>query len=476
MKTATQIRYDASLLLEDPDGKIFGTDVLSQQANKGLTTISQYVPYQSKESRFFAAAIPEINISGIPKLNNVFKAEYVIDQTPRTFRNVSTFGDTLTVETDLTPTIADEVYLFCNKYHTLVDPPSTLTGATSADTAINSSTVALDGLGTGVIMAGTLVYFTGIAGEYLVTADVEIDTAAATIAIEPPLIEAVPNNTVCTFKYSTLTPELENILTELMAGYAALNHVGDGRTQIAAGITAIADVNTAVDDMAARIAQVLTDIASQRTNLMAMLSAVTTAIGLGNARTDQQVTDISNARIAFNAQETAIETAIAAIAARITQSINDLTSGRALVNTIVTGAGAQSQFVAYATGELNAAAAKLNEAVGRMRQGSNLANLLYNAANHEASTANGYFTEARADLSEYSLAITGYGNAASHELSATNAILSKAGGYLREINARLSVSNIILQYSRWGQGKINQAMQELINLQKPVVFATYPRS
>ncbi len=275
---------------------------------------------------------------------------------------------------------------------------------------------------------------------------------------------------------STLTPELEPIVVNLAAGNAALNWVGAGRTQIAATVANITSADTALFTMTADISRAITDLASVRTQLTAMIPAVGGALGQVDARVDQAVTDVGNARIAFTATETAIATNISTLDARITQALADLTSGRALINTITTGSAPQAQYAQYAVSELNAAATRINEVKAYMQQGSNLANQLYNAANHELNVSGAYAAEGKALESQYSLAAANYGADAARELGAAGGHLSQAQGYIAEINARLSVANVIASYQQWGQNKIDTASRMLKALQKPKRTQIYPRT
>ena len=281
---------------------------------------------------------------------------------------------------------------------------------------------------------------------------------------------------------STLPPEIEQIIVELAAGNCALNNVGSGRTQIQTSITALADVNTAVDLLAGvggDVARAVTDIASIRTALSTMTgAAITDHLTEIDTELDLAKVDVADARTAFKtaADISATGASIAAMAARLQQAIDDFAAGRTLINTITTGPNAESNYLQYGAGELNAANAKFNEAQAFMQKQNNLANQLYNAANHEVSMAAGYAGEVRTKMSMYINQMNELGAAASRELSVAQGHLSIASGYLREINARLSAANTIMSYTRWGLAKVQQAESALKKLQKPQVFVTYPRS
>lgn len=68
----------------------------------------------------------DLNISSITDLLNVDWVEYKTRQTPADKRNHNIFGDILTIDTTLTPTNGEEVFIYCNKLHSLTESASTL--------------------------------------------------------------------------------------------------------------------------------------------------------------------------------------------------------------------------------------------------------------------------------------------------------------------------------------------------------------
>jgi len=100
-----------------------------------------------------------------------------------------------------------------------------LSGTVNGAHSEAATSLVLAGLGTGSIEMGQ--EFT-IADErsraiYIVTANATISTNAATISIWPPLESSVATSTVVTFISSTLTPKLEGIFADLVAGKAAMS-------------------------------------------------------------------------------------------------------------------------------------------------------------------------------------------------------------------------------------------------------------
>jgi len=267
VKTLSNIRDDVELILEDTTNTIFTTTNIDKQIEFALKEIVNYVPRIVREKRLVTSGSREIDTTNIANLSRVIEAEYPISEYPPNKHNVLVIDDScIALDIYNAPTASDAVYLFCEKVHTLVDKPSTLTGAVnfSAGYAAGSTSIALDGLGTGTIKADTIVKFTGYAGEYKVSTDATITASAATIVLTSGLLEAIINDTPVTFITSSLSPILETYLPELVAGHVALNWVGEGRTMILSSITHITASDTPIETVASRLTQASTDLASGR--------------------------------------------------------------------------------------------------------------------------------------------------------------------------------------------------------------------
>ena len=68
----------------------------------------------------------ELDISDIEDLIEVEKAEYPTRQDPQDFRDVSIFGNIVRLNVDTVPDDGDEIFLYCNKVHSLTESTSTL--------------------------------------------------------------------------------------------------------------------------------------------------------------------------------------------------------------------------------------------------------------------------------------------------------------------------------------------------------------
>jgi len=91
-----------------------------------LVEMASYSAYQVKETLTTTADSRELDLSEIDDLLKVREVEYPVDEQPRTFRQFSVWGDTLRMELDSAPSGEENVYLYCDKYHTLSDTQSTL--------------------------------------------------------------------------------------------------------------------------------------------------------------------------------------------------------------------------------------------------------------------------------------------------------------------------------------------------------------
>jgi len=109
------------------------SDELDRLISITLREVEQRIPYEVKATTLddatdieTTANSKEIDISGIADIIRVVKAEYRTDKNPKQFRNVTVFGDTLTLDMNILPSSAEAVYLYLHKKHTLTDATSTL--------------------------------------------------------------------------------------------------------------------------------------------------------------------------------------------------------------------------------------------------------------------------------------------------------------------------------------------------------------
>ena len=433
MMTFTQMTDQIELILEDSGNAIFLAATIQAHIPECLKEVSNIFPYRVKEERITTAS-RDIDVSGVVNLIQVVEAEYKVDQYPKDLRNVTQWGDYITMDITDLPTASESVYLYCEKIHTLVDPPSSLAGAVnkSGGYSTGDSSIILDGLGTGVIKAGTLVTFASTAGEYKVTADATITANAATIVITPTLLEAVANDVVVTFRCSTLSdPRLESAFAEYVAAKLALNWVGTSRTQIKNAITAILLINSSVDSMTAKFTQITTDAGTARTaasaNFATAIGIIVKAeaslntdaeaaldqlsgdieIGLGadgatvnaivdltNKEIDDALVDLDAGKALIVANLAAIATVVGEILTECDQAITDADSARALTNVVpVHGSPATTKLNTGAI-QLSIVATKMKEIQALIQEG----NIYNNYITTELNLAQAFLTEVKARM------------------------------------------------------------------------------
>ncbi|OGN87682.1 MAG: hypothetical protein A2158_00090 [Chloroflexi bacterium RBG_13_46_14] len=103
----------------------FEDEQIGIQIENVLVEISDYSPYEDKDTVATTASSLEIDISDIENLLDVEKVEYPVGSNPPDYRNCSRFGNTLRFEYDGTPD-GSNIYLYCLKVHELTDASTTL--------------------------------------------------------------------------------------------------------------------------------------------------------------------------------------------------------------------------------------------------------------------------------------------------------------------------------------------------------------
>lgn len=452
-KTEEEILTQVEQNLEDPNNKIWTRAQLGTLKEDALVEASPYSPYLYKETVHTTADSRELDISIITNLIEVEHAEYKTGKDPLQYRGVNVYGDILTLDTTLKPSADDEdVYLFCKKVHTLVPDMDDKTGAVNngSDYAAGATSIILDALGTGTIYKNTIVSFAGTNGQYLVSADATITTNAATIVLDHGLLEAVVDDTVVTFICSTLTPELEKWLPELIAARAKLNWLGTGRTEMVTAVNVADQAAASILDMMPQIDQHIADMTTARTEA----AKITTAIGLANDEFDkedalllQSLDDLANSRVEASKIPDAIalaHTALAAVAARITQSIADGVSARAetdktvaLIDSANTAFGKMDNMIDNGVTALQESQGYINT----VARGNDPEARLMSLSDRYNNAARGYQAEGNALMSQASadMAVSGeYRGLGMLELNEAQAKLGEAGGQLQKASANRS--------------------------------------
>lgn len=445
------VRYE----LEDTTETIFTDAVINKGIEKALVLASDYIPCEKKIEVDLTTDSKDVDISNIKGIIRVLKAEYKIDQDPKEFRNISRFGDIVTIDTSLTPETGDKAYLYCHTIHT----PDTLDiKLLNIVPRIAAGYVAINNVGDGRTQIQS-----AIDAVELINSSVDNMTARLTQAAA----DTASIRTQTTALLSSTNTALSSVETSLSAASSELS---------------LAD--TAADSI--DIATELTDIDTE----------------LNNA-----ISDIGNVRTALSTKLTGISDELTSIGAEIVLGIGDLANARALNNKITVGSSPESQLHSSANSEFNAAIARINEIKTQLQEGTGIGqesvlagneiNIVqgllskardiisaysnqtggYSAiAGRDISIANSYIGEARVLISKIVNAINAYSTATRNEIAIANTHLSQAGGYAREITGRLNVAGIISSYVKWGQNEYASAINELRSTPRYHTSHTYSRS
>lgn len=300
-KSYTTIVDDVETRLQDagidPGGvanQVFAAAEIQALIPEALAFVSRYKPWEYKVTKTTSTTSRDLALSTGDKwrLIDVVKAEYEVDQDPREFRNVSRWGDTLTLALDSIPATAADVSLFMRKVHLLQSALGTTDTAGAIDTgaAAGAVSLALKSLGTGTINEMSTLTIAGDSTTYYVISTATIAANAATVSIWPPLAAAVLADAVVTLTVtdSTMDPIVEDHLVRLLAARMAISKATKSYAQVNTAITTLGTAVTAIGAIAAMIAQGITDTGSGRT----AAGSATTAIGSGGTEfglTDAQV-------------------------------------------------------------------------------------------------------------------------------------------------------------------------------------------
>jgi hypothetical protein len=87
-------------------------DELDIHINECLLDISHACPYEVIETLNTTEGSTELDISSIANLLDIDEVEYPVGKTPKAMRSCNVFGNTLTIETDLSPAANEDVYLY----------------------------------------------------------------------------------------------------------------------------------------------------------------------------------------------------------------------------------------------------------------------------------------------------------------------------------------------------------------------------
>lgn len=431
----------------------FEHDELDLHIGQALIDISRRRPYEVKET-VVSDGTTQISLSAIANLigDKVVKVEYPVGNEPPSEERFSIFGTTLRLS-ETTPTSGENIYLYCNKLHSLTESASSLD--------VDLEKVLVDGA-----VAYAALAWVNQMRKQLVNAISTVDTM----------------NTTLTSMDARITQAIADLTS--------------GRTYIAKKNP---EAITAISNMSAQITQALADLTSGRALIGAKRTDAITAIDAMATYLTQAVTDLTSGRAKIDDERTAMDTAIDNMTARISQAIADLTSGRAKINTVSIGIPAEQEYARYATVELGNAARYLDQSRGFLSEATT-SDRYANYAARDLQVAMGYLNKARGYLAtdqaatEYGnsaarelqsadhylsqargyLAIdqpaTEYGVYAARELSNATAYLNKAAGYFRKFTAQLNVAASITRYEAWANRQMALYQAGLNTIMTPQVW------
>jgi len=122
-RTHAEVRDAIEQRLQDTANAAWTAAEIDQYIKDALTEISNWVPYRVKdESLTFASATRELDISAVKDISRIIKAEWIVDQEPPNFRNITWLDQhTIKIMVEGVPDSGAACYLYLDKRHHL-DP------------------------------------------------------------------------------------------------------------------------------------------------------------------------------------------------------------------------------------------------------------------------------------------------------------------------------------------------------------------
>ena len=426
----------------------FQDDELNLYIGDCLVEVSERKPRVVKETLTTAASSRELDISSIEDLLSIDKLEYKTGKNPRDYRNfIAIDNDTIEIDTTLTPTADEDVYVYCHKVHQLTESSSTLSPQLER-----------------VLIAGVVAYAAlGWANQ-----------------VRTQISAAIS-------KVSDVDTAIGNMSARVTQ---AINDLTSGRDFIGKKNT---EAITAIDSMSTQVTQALADLVSGRSLIGDKKTEAETALGKVSAQITQAIADLTSGRAQIDDERETADTAIDSVNDRVAQALADLVSGRDLINKVNIGGKPQTDYASYATRELESASGYLRQATAYLSEATSSGRYA-DYSSRDLQTARAYVDEARGYMSldqvtveysnyaarELSLAASylnqargyldvdrpasEYSTYAARELSNATAYLNQAGGYIRELTGRLSIGKAISSHQTWANSKLALYKQDLRRL------------
>jgi len=504
-----------------------------------VVDISSVSPLQAVETALVTYGSKMLDISEIDGLLEIDRVEYPVGGTPRNYHNFNVL-DNETIEVDMGGAFGD------------TGSDGTLTGTVtfvSGSATVTGSGTDFDGeLATEYFIkpSGASRWYrvfsitddtTLVLEETVKSGDAGTDTINATQYRD--YVARIYCNKVHTLtdETTTLNPKEIRVLVLGVVVRASYQWLNEGRNRLSGAIDRVDDINTAVDNMSARLTQAMADLSSGREYIVAkydqavasvdrMASEIETAVSdlttgrslIGDKRTesvaalakieaeiDQAVDDLDSGREQIDDERATALSAVDDVSPRIGQALSDLDSARSYINKINIGGKPQNDYGGTAARELQAANNSLQQANSYLNLSTTSSRYGEYAA-RDLQTARGYIEEARgymaldqetSERSGYaarqlqtassmlsqargyialSRPATEYGVYAGRELSNATAYLNQAGGYSREISSQINISRAITAMSNSIDRQNAEYRSALKTIVKRKITTTYSRS
>ena len=305
-KTIDAVVTDVRLGLQDSLAvgvtEDFSDDELKSIVDDVLVEVSDVSPYQVVETAVTLANSKILDISGITDLLEIDRVEYPVGSSPREYHNFDLI-DNETIEVDMDSAFSN------------TGTSSTLTGTVT----FTSGSATVTGSGTAFsteLAAGNFIKPSGgtrwyrvysIASDTSLTLEETVksaDTGADTINLTQyrDYVARIYCNKLhqLTVSSSTLNPKEESVTIKGGVAKASSIWMQTARDRLVEAVTRIADVNTAIDNMSARVTQALADLTSGRAEIDDERTSATTAIDSVTARIDEAIADLASGRTYIN--------------------------------------------------------------------------------------------------------------------------------------------------------------------------------
>ncbi len=230
-RSYSDLRDLIEVKLWDSANSIWTTAILDSLMLEAVSTMSRYAPRMVKHGFTTDGTTRRLTIGSEDKWKMLWPldwCEYKVDKIPEARHNITVLGDIVTLDIDTTPGASEAVNIWMSHKHLLQQAIGTTDTAAAIKTqaAAGVTSLALKSLGTGTINEDTTLTIAGDTTTYYVTATATIAANEATVSIFPKLAAVAAVDAVVTLALtaSTLTPQLEELLVELVVSEAIVDN------------------------------------------------------------------------------------------------------------------------------------------------------------------------------------------------------------------------------------------------------------